>query len=119
MFALKVKSENAQKIIEKLKDEKKYDFSFRVIRNEGSVYIPVKSEVNGAFEMVLPKTNRVQSLREKFGIGSFDVIGNIIMVLISKKNQQYSDQTAIRICPAAPLLLPPDSFPCCKACLIA
>ena len=82
MYALKVKREKAQKKIVVLKNSGDYDDSRRVLREGEDVFIPVKTKVRCAVEKKLNPTGKKKSLKELFGIGAFDLIGNTIVIWI-------------------------------------
>jgi tRNA (guanine37-N1)-methyltransferase len=58
------------------------------------VFIPVKGELPGAVEKELPLRPRKNSLREAFGIGSFDIIGDIVVILIPDRQWKDRDRIA-------------------------
>lgn len=82
MYALRVKKEEAEKKIREAKERGIFDSSRKVVREGEFVFIPVKRKVRGAVEKELPERKRVESLREKYGIGSYDIVGDIAIVFI-------------------------------------
>ena len=82
MYALKVKEKNAQKEIDKLKSEGFFDITRKVVRGGGHVFIPISKRLPGSVEKEMPLKERLPSIRDKFGIGAFDIIGNIAVVWI-------------------------------------
>ncbi len=82
MKALRVRKEGAQDAIERLKAEGKYDPSRRPLSEGEWVFVPVLPGVEGAVDRELPAKKRRPSLREKFGIGSFDLVGDVAIVQV-------------------------------------
>ncbi|MBR9680828.1 MAG: hypothetical protein GOU98_03320 [Candidatus Altiarchaeota archaeon] len=92
MYALRVKRENAQEKIIELKNSGDYDDLRRVLRVKDEVLIPVKTKLPGAILKKLSPTGKKRSLKDLFGIGSFDLIGDTIIIwipneLIDKKKE--------------------------------
>lgn len=92
MYALKVRKEQALKKIEGLKELGAYDSSRKPVRDSEHVFIPVR-EMPGAIKKELPMRTRQKSLREAFGIGSFDVMGDIVVMLIP--DNQWGERKGI------------------------
>ncbi|MBR9679628.1 MAG: hypothetical protein GOU99_01095 [Candidatus Altiarchaeota archaeon] len=87
MYAVKVKKELAQKRINQLKKQGFYDDSRRTISKNDSVIIPVVKRIAGSIKAELPETNRAQSVSDKFGISSFDIIGELAIIFIPDTKQ--------------------------------
>ncbi len=85
MWALKVAKEDAQREIVRLKYEGIFDRSRKVVRQGDHVIVPVLKKVPGSVEADLPPVNRLKSLKEEFGIGSYDVVGDIAIVFIPRE----------------------------------
>lgn len=77
MYALKVREKDAQREIHQLRNSKEFDFSRKVARKGGFVFIPVVEGVPGAVRKELPLRRRIPSLKDKYGISSFDLVGDI------------------------------------------
>ncbi|MBR9689515.1 MAG: hypothetical protein GOV01_01285 [Candidatus Altiarchaeota archaeon] len=82
MYVLRVKSKDAQSTIELLKEKGDYDFSRRIVREDDTVFVPINKELPDSIKKELPLTSQKKSLKELFGIGSFDIVGDIIIVYI-------------------------------------
>jgi tRNA (guanine37-N1)-methyltransferase len=80
--ALKVAKREAQRRIDELRDAGLYDHSRKVVREGGHVWLPVTGDVKGAVEKELPELPQRTSLKEEFGIGSFDLVGDIAIVFV-------------------------------------
>ena len=94
MYAVKVAKRNAQKKIDELRASGNYDSSRKAVRDDTYVFLPVKKEIKGAIKKELPSHKRITSLKKEFGISSFDVIGDIAVVLIPEKQWKDRDRIA-------------------------
>jgi len=92
VYALKVKKTLAQKKLLELKEKEVFNYDYRIKRQGEFVYLPVSKKIRGAIETELIKTKRKKSLKETFGIGSFDLIGTSIVVSIPPKLKKQKKQ---------------------------
>ncbi|MBD3191772.1 MAG: hypothetical protein GF308_14085 [Candidatus Heimdallarchaeota archaeon] len=81
-FAIRTSKCKAEQTIEQLKKQGLYD-NTRLLLSEGdSLWIPIKKKIKNVQRKKLPVNPSSPSLREKFGIRAFDIIGDIIVIFI-------------------------------------
>ncbi|MFW9921977.1 MAG: class I SAM-dependent methyltransferase family protein [Candidatus Thorarchaeota archaeon] len=90
-YAIEVRKDKGQKILERLKKRELFDNSRGIIENNGKLWIPVKKRILKAKKISLPLNPSFSSLHKEFGLKSFDVIGDIIVIFIPDelKNKKY------------------------------
>ncbi|NHJ86760.1 MAG: hypothetical protein FK734_14955 [Asgard group archaeon] len=85
-FVVKVKQEQGQELLEKLKTEGLFD-NTRKITSEGEyLWIPVKEKIENAEIKELPqKKKKQQRLVDRYGIKSYDIIGDVIVIFLPER----------------------------------
>ncbi len=89
MHAVKVKKTEAQKTLNRLKAEGRYDSSREIMKEGDFVWIPVKGRLPGSVEKQLKAKERTPSLGSAYGIHSFDIVGDISIVFIPDKQRAF------------------------------
>ncbi|NHJ39883.1 MAG: hypothetical protein FK731_07600 [Asgard group archaeon] len=91
-YVLIVNKNEGQSVINDLKNKELYDKSRSILEVKNKLWIPIKEKIDKAQIKRLPAKKRLTSLKEKYGLSSFDIIGKIIVIFIpdnlkSKKNE--------------------------------
>ncbi|NHK30195.1 MAG: hypothetical protein FK730_02510 [Asgard group archaeon] len=81
-YVLVVLKDKGQIIVDELKEKGIYDNSRSIISIDDKLWIPIKEKIAKAQIKVLPEKKRLMSLKNKFGLRSFDIIGEIIVIFI-------------------------------------
>lgn len=81
-YVLEINKDKGQTIVNELKERELYDKSRAIIAVNEKLWIPIKEKIVGAQIKKLPEKKRSSSLKDKFGLVSFDIIGEIIVIFI-------------------------------------
>jgi tRNA (guanine37-N1)-methyltransferase len=81
-YILAVARDKGQTIVDDLKEKGLYDNSRAIVSVDDKLWIPLKEKIANAQIKDLPVKKRLKSLKEKFGLSSFDIIGEIIVIFI-------------------------------------
>jgi tRNA (guanine37-N1)-methyltransferase len=104
VYAVKVKRGEAQEKLEELRARGDYDGSRKPSREGKFVFLPVKRKLEGAVEKELHTRRRRTSLKREFGISSFDVVGDVAVILIPREQWKDRGKIAARLMSVYPHL---------------
>ncbi|NHJ47811.1 MAG: methyltransferase domain-containing protein [Asgard group archaeon] len=82
VLGIKVKKQLGFQTIEKLKEQKIFDDSFEIMKEDDFLWLPVKKKIEGATGKEFQRKNPFPNLRQEFGIRAFDIIGDIIIIFL-------------------------------------
>jgi len=91
-FVIRTTKRKGQKVLEKLKEKDLYDNSRKIIIEKNKLLIPVKGKIKGAKRKNLPIRFHLSNLRKKFGLQSFDIIGEIIVLFIPQNKLEQKNE---------------------------
>ncbi|MHA1774572.1 MAG: class I SAM-dependent methyltransferase [Candidatus Heimdallarchaeota archaeon] len=94
-YVIKTLREKGAETIEGLKREGGLDQTREVVADGEFLWIPVKKKMKGAKKRVMPQKKMKhlrKSLKEKFGLKAFDVIGEIIVLFLPRELEEKAQE---------------------------
>ncbi|MBN1328936.1 MAG: methyltransferase domain-containing protein [Candidatus Heimdallarchaeota archaeon] len=91
-YVIQTSKRKGQKVIEKLKEKNLYDNSRKIMIEKDKLLIPVKGKIKGTKRKNLPARFQLSNLRKKFGLQSFDIIGEIIVLFIPHNKLELKNE---------------------------
>ncbi len=82
VYVIQTTKRRGQKVLDDLKEKNLYDSSRKIVSRKNKLWIPVKSKIKRSKQKILPTKFQLGNLRKKYGIQSFDIIGEIIVLFI-------------------------------------
>lgn len=92
IYALKVRREKLQETIDKLKEKGKYDNTFEILKEKNDFWLPLKEKAPKAKKKYLIEKQDHQTLLEKFGIKSYEIIGEIIILFLPEELEERKEE---------------------------
>ena len=102
VFAIKVYKFEGQEKIDELKEKELYDSSRHIISEEEYLWIPINSYIEGSKEKKLPRKLLFSNIEEKYGIKSFDIIGDLLVIHIPDELKRKEKEIAKNLMKAYP-----------------
>jgi tRNA (guanine37-N1)-methyltransferase len=96
-YAIKISKRKGNERVKQLKESGLFDLSREIETDGRFLWIPVKKKIAGAQRKKLTRKNRPKSLNEKFGITSFDIIGDIIVIFIPDRLVEQKEEIGVQL----------------------
>lgn len=84
-FAIKVPKLKSEKVITDMKEKGNYDYSRDIIIEGDFLWIPIKNKIQEAQRKELPKKGRLSTLKKRYKLRAFDIIGELIIIFIPEE----------------------------------